>query len=49
MFKLVCEKQLHGQKSQAKVGRNRKRHALKVGYDIKSWKLLPKQGLSTKL
>jgi hypothetical protein len=49
MFKLICKRQLLGHKNQVKGNKSGIRHALKVGCDTKSWKLLLKQGLLAKL
>jgi hypothetical protein len=48
-LKLVCKKQLHGQKNQGSNGKNEKRPTLQVGNNTRSWKLLSKQGLLAKL
>jgi len=42
MFKLVCKRQLRGQKYQVKGNMNGRRHTLKVGCGIGGWKLLSK-------
>ncbi len=49
LCKAIYKKQSHGQKNWEKEGRNRKKHVLKGGYDLRNLKTLMKTRFVNKM